>query len=192
VIIICGVPASGKSFLACELAEVAGLPHISSDRIRKGLARIPQTQRAQAALYEAEWNARTYRQLARDASMQVRRKREAIVDATFRHRADRDIFKAEFGESAPLVFVECCAPDAVLARRAVRRERDRTEVSDADAAVVMRERTSWEPLDEVPVTRHVSLRTDRPLAEIVGDLVALLDRRLVAFLQRRSRRPRGV
>lgn len=66
----------------------------------------------------------------------------------------------------------------MLAARAARRDRGLARVSDADAGVVRRERHSWEPLDEVPAGAHLALRTDRPLEEVVGDVLALLDRRL--------------
>ena len=45
-IVVCGVPASGKSCLAHALAEQSGLPHLSSDVIRKRLAGLRQTERA--------------------------------------------------------------------------------------------------------------------------------------------------
>jgi hypothetical protein len=41
-----------------------------------------------------------------------------------------------------------------------------------------REQSSWEPLDEVSADAHVALRTDRPIEQITGDVLALLDRRL--------------
>jgi hypothetical protein len=52
-------------------------------------------------------------------------------------------------------------------------------VSDADVVVALREQRAWEPLDEVPAAAHVALRTDRRLDDIVGDALALLDRRLL-------------
>jgi predicted kinase len=79
----------------------------------------------------------------------------------------------------PLLYIECQAPRAVLAERAAHRERDPQRVSDADAAVVRQELGSWEPLDEVPGSAHVALRTDRPLEQVLGDVLALLDQRLL-------------
>jgi hypothetical protein len=57
--------------------------------------------------------------------------------------------------------------------------RNRNRVSDADVSVVLREQQAWEPLDEVPGRAHLALRTDRSIREIVGDVLALLDRRLL-------------
>jgi uncharacterized protein len=181
VIAVCGVPASGKSHLARALAESAGLPQLSSDITRKRLRGLAPTQPASSETYSTEWNARTYAELGRRAGQAVGENRGAIVDATFRHLADREAFASAFGCAAPLLFIECQAPSAVLAQRAARREHDRGQASDAGVAVVLREQRMWEPLDEVPAHAHLALRTDRHLDEIVGDVLALLDRRLVAL-----------
>ncbi|MGI8903409.1 MAG: AAA family ATPase [Solirubrobacteraceae bacterium] len=178
VIVVCGVPASGKSSLASALAELSGLPHLSSDLTRKRLAGIQSTQPASNETYSPEWNTRTYAELAGRAVRAVATNRGALVDATFRHLTDRQAFASAFGATAPLLFIECQAPRSVLAQRAAQREHDRERVSDADLAVVLRERERWESLDEVPANAHVALRTDRPLEELVGDVLALLDRRL--------------
>ena len=45
----------------------------------------------------------------------------------------------------------------------------------------MREQSTWEPLDEVPPSAHLALRTDRPVEQITADVLALLDRHLVAL-----------
>lgn len=180
VIVVCGVPASGKSYLARRLTELSGLAHLSSDRVRKRLRGLRATQRAGHETYSVEWNERTYAELGRLAEDEVRRRRGAIVDATFRHLSDRDAFASAFGAVAPLLFVECQAPRPVLAERAAHRDHDPERESDADLAIVIREQEAWEPLDELRASAHVALRTDRPMDEIVGDLLALLDRRLLA------------
>jgi hypothetical protein len=176
-LVLCGVPASGKSVLADALADASGLPRLSSDLLRKQLAGVPAEQRAPKATYGAEWNARTYAELGRRAADQTVQAGGAVIDATFRHRADREAFRSSFASSS-LLFVECLAPRPVLCERAAARQRDHRRVSDADLSVVIREQAAWDPLDEVAADAHLSLRTDRPVAEIVADVMALLDRRL--------------
>jgi uncharacterized protein len=178
-IVVCGLPASGKSHLAGALADLAGLPHLSSDRIRKELRGLGSTQRASAETYTADWNARTYAELGQRAAQEVGTSRGAIVDATFRHRVDRQAFASGFAGAASTLFLECQAPRSVLIERAAGREHDRERVSDADIAVVLAEQDSWEPFDEVPANVHLVLRTDRQLQEIVDDVLALLDCRLL-------------
>jgi predicted kinase len=78
-----------------------------------------------------------------------------------------------------MLFVECHAPGATLAQRAARRARAPSRISDADAAVVAREQQSWEPLDEVPAAAHLAVRTDRSGEEVLSDVLALIDQRLL-------------
>ncbi len=178
VIVICGAPASGKSELARALASISELAHLSSDVARKRLAGIEPTDRGPGSLYGASWNARTYAELGRRAAIEVNARGGALVDATFRHRIDRDAFAKGFAGSAPVLFVECWVPAAVLAERAARREGQVDRVSDATVAVVERESAAWEPLDEVSAEAHLTLRSDRRIDAMLADLTALLDRRV--------------
>jgi uncharacterized protein len=184
VIVVCGVPASGKSSLGSALAHTAGLPMLSSDRIRKSLAEIGPFQRASAEHYRDEFSRTTYRELGLRAAAAVTRQGGAVVDATFRRRADRDAFARAFRRAASPVFVECLVPEGVLLARGRRRAQEHSRVSDADLAVVQRERGRWEPLDEVSAGAHLALRTDRPTEDILADLRALLDSRLAACADR--------
>ena len=178
VIVVCGVPAAGKSHLARALAGVSGLPRLSSDVTRKHLAGVRPQQRAGGAVYRAEFNRLTYAELGRRAARETAARAGALVDATFRHRADRDAFADAFADAAPLLFVECRAPASVLAQRAAKRDRQPTRVSDASLSVVIRESSAWEPLDELAPEAHVTLRSDRPVEAQLEDLRALLDRRI--------------
>ena len=177
-VVLCGVPASGKSHLGELVAETSGLALLSSDVTRKGLAGLAPRQRAGDTAYDAEFNRLTYAELGRRAAREVTERRGVLVDATFRHRVDREAFAGTFGASAPVVFVECVAPASVLAQRARLRERDPSRVSDATAAVVERERSTWEALDEVDANAHITVRTDRPAEDALADVLAGLDRRL--------------
>jgi uncharacterized protein len=177
VIVICGLPAAGKSHLARAVAEASGLAHLSSDVTRKRLAGVSPSGHAPDHTYTDEFSRLTYRQLGRRAAAEVDSGGGAIVDATFRHRQDRDAFATGFAGSARTLFVQCLAPAQVLIQRASCRQ-GRPSTSDASAAVVRRELTSWEALDEVPASSHVVLRSDRPVEEQLADLLAWLDGRV--------------
>ena len=189
VIVICGVPAAGKSHLARALAEVSHLPHLSSDVTRKRLAGITPQRRAGSAVYSADFNRMTYAELGRRAARETGACGGALVDATFRHRADRDAFADAFGDAAPLLFVECRAPARVLAERAAHRDRQPVRVSDASLSVVVGESSTWEPLDELPAEAHVMQRSDRRVEAQLEDLRALLDRRIGQLTTRQGEPP---
>jgi uncharacterized protein len=185
VIVVCGVPASGKSTLGSALAHAAGLPVLSSDVIRKRLAGIGPFQTASPEHYRGEFSHATYRELGLRAAATVSEHGGAIVDATFRRRSDRDAFAHAFDAPASVLFVECLVPTPVLLSRGLRREQQRHRTSDAGLAVVVRERERWEPLDEVSPGLHLPLRTDRPVEETLENLRALLDSRLAGAAERR-------
>jgi aminoglycoside phosphotransferase family enzyme/predicted kinase len=175
VIVVCGASATGKTTLAERVASVSGLPHLSSDVVRKGIAGLAPQQRAPESDYSEDMNVRTYEELGARAADAPG---GAIVDATFRRRAHRAAFADALGGHA--LFVQCLAPVAVVAERAARRELDPERVSDATAEIAAQQRAEFEPLDEVAANAHLSLRTDRPLDEQLAELEAWLDARLAA------------
>ena len=177
-IVVCGAPASGKSHLAGAIAATAGLRQLNSDPLRKALAGIGPTERADPETYTDEFSRATYAELGRRAAEEIADGGGVVVDATFRRREDRAAFADGFAAAAPSVFVQCTVPAAVVAERAALRQRDPARVSDATPEIAAREASRWTPLDEVPATAHLSLRTDRPVEAIVADVVALLDERL--------------
>ena len=176
LIVVCGPAASGKTTLATKMGEVSALPVLSSDRVRKGLAGLRPTDRGGDDLYTREFNQATYAELGRLAAHELRLGRGGIIDATFRHRADRDSFTREtVGMHPQPIFVECHAPAAVTARWAAARAADRERVSDATATIAEHQRFEFEPLDEVSPRRHLAVRTDRPVDEALGTIEVLLD-----------------
>ena len=178
VLVICGVPACGKSYLAREFSRTSGFAVLSADVVRKELAGLDPHERAPAEAYRPEFNRLTYAELGTRAAIQVRHDGGVLVDATFRLREDRDAFRQSAAGALPTVFVECVVPAEVLAARAAARDRDPARVSDATADIVERERRAWARLDEVPADAHVALRTDRRVEAAMADLTAVLDARL--------------
>jgi aminoglycoside phosphotransferase family enzyme/predicted kinase len=175
VLVVCGPPASGKTVLAEALSAASGLPHLSSDIVRKRLAGLDPEERAPLETYSETASLRTYTELGAAAAAAG----GAVVDATFRRRAHRAAFRDGYGEVVPEpVYVECRAPAAVIAERARRRERDPRSTSDATADLATGQLAGLEPLDEVAAHLHVAVRTDQPLAEVVDEVEAALDARL--------------
>jgi uncharacterized protein len=174
VIVVCGAAATGKTHLAGAICALSGMPHLSSDLVRKQLAGLAPQERAREREYSEEASLNTYRELGVRAA--ARATSGAVVDATFRRRSHRAAFAEAFGGAA--LFAECRAPATVVAERSAQRERDPRRVSDATPAVAAAQLTEFEPLDEVPPERHLALRTDRDMAEVLDELEAALDMRL--------------
>jgi aminoglycoside phosphotransferase family enzyme/predicted kinase len=175
VLVVCGPSASGKSVLAAELAGRSGLPAISSDVVRKRLAGVEATARAGAEVYDEAMNARTYEALGRAAAEAAATGGGAIVDATFRRRADREAFRAGLGEGVPVVYVELTAAPEVLRARAERRLRDAARISDGTPELALAQLAEFAPLTEVPPADHHLLRADREPEALAAALAAALD-----------------
>jgi len=147
-----GLSGSGKSTIAQELAMELGLELLSSDRIRKELAVIPETQRPEGygtGLYSAAMNEATYGEILARVERALASGRGAIVDATCRRQKERESL-ARLAEGHGAAFypfmVEC--PEKVVRQRLEERERLGTGVSDAGWEVYLRQRDEFEPLLE--------------------------------------------
>jgi predicted kinase len=138
---------------------------------RKRLLGLEPTARAPQTAYSPAVSEATYRELGRIAAHAG----SAIVDATFRRRAERDAFREALGTAAP-VFVECRVPADVVRRRAAERLRDPDRTSDATPDIAMRQQRDFEPLDEVAAGAHMTIRADQGFDLLVEEVADALDR----------------
>jgi len=135
LVVTCGVMGSGKSALASELSRELGLTLWSSDRVRKELAGRQPTERGTEGygkgIYTPEKSSATYQALLGKARVELREGRSVLVDATFRHAADRANFRALAAElGVPFYLIETRCDPKLLAQRLERRSLDPGEVSD--------------------------------------------------------------
>lgn len=134
LVLIGGLPGTGKSTMAGELADRLGFTVLNSDRIRKELAGVPAGQPSPApyggGIYTAAWTDRTYEELLHRAASLLSVGESVIADASWnasRHR----VAAAAAADSAhaDMIQLRCTAPPEVAARRLRTRGRD---VSDAN------------------------------------------------------------
>jgi hypothetical protein len=96
LLLVGGLPGTGKSTLARSLETSSGFERLSSDETRKRLAGLHPTQRAAAAfergLYSPEWTERTYSVLLARADAMLLEGRRVLVDASFGSEARRCAF----------------------------------------------------------------------------------------------------
>ena len=175
LLLVAGLPGTGKSTLAQQLCASANLHWIRSDVVRQELASAardqpqptsssPTTMQTSPAtpsscgegvygqgLYTAEWNRRTYRECLRRATELLFEGERVLVDANFRIEADR----REFLDAAAMMGVRCaaiaCQADAQVVRtRLANRHGD---ASQADWSVYERAAQTWQ--QPGPRTRSV-------------------------------------
>ncbi|MHC5002144.1 MAG: bifunctional aminoglycoside phosphotransferase/ATP-binding protein [Planctomycetota bacterium] len=175
LVLMCGLPGTGKSFLAARLAAPLMAVVLRSDVVRKQLAGMAATERWTGGLdagpYAPEHTGRTYDRLLERAAGALAAGRSVIVDATFAERRRRDRFveaAARRGAGAIIAHVDC-AEETVRGRLRSRRAAAGS-ISDADEAVYDAARGRFEPpaADELAGARGVRLDggSDRPEREV--------------------------
>jgi predicted kinase len=177
LVCVAGFAASGKSTVAEALARVSGWPSISSDRVRKLRAGIDPYERAAPSAYGDFESRAVYTELAQRATLELRDASGAIVDATFRRRADADAFAAALPAGLTPAWLVCEAPPEVLLERARERALHHS-VSDAGPNIVSNELAVHRGRIITPAAPLALLDTTRPLSEVLDELAGTLDARL--------------
>lgn len=139
VVLVGGMPGTGKSTLARSLASRAGFEVVRSDLVRKQLAATSDPPPAH--LYSPEWDDRTYDACLARVERGLWEGRRVLVDATFRDATRRRQFlDAARNWAVPTVALQCQAsPELVRERLEGRRD----DPSDADWQVYQRLAACW-------------------------------------------------
>lgn len=146
LVLVGGLPATGKSTLAEMLARSGGFEVVSSDRVRKELAGLsPETSAAAAfgeGIYTPAWSDRTYAACLERAEARLFEGGRVIVDASFReaHRRRAFLEAALRWGVRPVLLVCTASADTVRERMADRR----SGASDADWEVYQAAAAAWE------------------------------------------------
>jgi uncharacterized protein len=122
MVLVGGLPGTGKSALAGALADRLGWTVLNSDRIRKELAGVPAGHPAaapfEAGIYAEAWTNRCYGELLRRAVALLADGESVMLDASWisaGHRAAAATAAARAG--ADLVQLCCTAPAGLAERR---------------------------------------------------------------------------
>ena len=143
IVIVLGLPGSGKSYFASRLAEVIQADYINSDQIRKGMfSKRIYSEQEKGAVYDA---------MLEKMKSVVQLNKDLVIDATFHREDSRQLFIRQLRGKAKFFFIEITAnPD--LIRRRLKKERP---FSEADFDVYELTRHQWQPLSEP----HLSLES---------------------------------
>jgi hypothetical protein len=176
LVLVAGLPGTGKSTLAQGLAAQAGFEGIRSDAVRKELAGRSGSDPAHAAfgegIYTTVWTERTYAECLRRAERLLFEGRRVLVDANFREeKRRRDFLEGAVRSGVPVAVLVCTArPEEVKARLDARRG----DVSDADWQIYRKVAERWDPVgpEMGRVVREIS--TGGPPEETLGRALGAL------------------
>ncbi|GAA5104563.1 AAA family ATPase [Haloechinothrix salitolerans] len=145
LVIVGGLPGTGKSTVAGAVADELGAVLLSSDRLRKELAGRNPTDSAASSygggIYALEHTERTYDEMLWRARALLARGETVVLDASWHRQPHRDAARAVADETrSELVQLRCYAPTDVTAER-MRRRTGSASDADADIAMEMAART---------------------------------------------------
>jgi aminoglycoside phosphotransferase family enzyme/predicted kinase len=145
VVATCGLPGTGKSFLARHVAAAFDAEIVRSDLVRKELTGMAPTERWRGGFFDGpyapERTEQTYATLRDRARAQLDGGRRVVIDATFATHAQRELLR---GLGVACVWLYVDTPEPVVRARMERRAAGGSAVSDADLAVYRRARRRFE------------------------------------------------
>ena len=166
LVMLTGLPGTGKSNVARQLAEVLPFAIVESDQVRKIL--FPQCEYTGE---ESRWVHRTCHALMDKLLMRGVR---VIYDATNLHERHRElVYRLADGRGVKLIVVKVVSPEAVASQRLRDRQgdvKDDDDVSDADVKVYRRMSRSVDPIRR----SHVVVDTSQDLRPAITKLLRLM------------------
>lgn len=174
--IFCGLPATGKSALACRLSHALSLSLFQSDNLRKELEGLPQSQAMVApydqGLYRRERRNMVYSKMLALAQEQLKSGHSAILDASFSKRKWReDARQLALDADTNFIAVECVSEEGTMRKRLKERE-SLSCTSDARLQHLPQMLRDFEPLTEIPEMNYLRLATDESLDESFLELLS--------------------
>ncbi|HRO47550.1 AAA family ATPase [Agriterribacter sp.] len=152
IVIVFGLPGSGKSYFASRLAKVINANHINSDRVRQEIFK----KRA----YSDQEKKAVYDTMLEQMQESVRQKKNVVLDATFHKKDIRKMFVEEMKDKGGISFIEIQADENIIRERL----KNPRPYSEADFKVYKFISQQNEPLNE----SHLILKsTDDNINEMI-------------------------
>jgi uncharacterized protein len=176
LVLVGGLPGTGKSTVAAALADRTGAVLFRSDRIRKEFAFLTSDEPAGAPyrteLYDPEITEATYRALLDDARAALERGQSVVLDASWSDAHLRDLAIELAGSvDADLTQLRCVAPRDVAEQRLLERA-GTGDPSDADpevARAMAADFAAWPPATVLDTTAPLDTCVTAALSAVDAD-----------------------
>ncbi|KAF0221183.1 MAG: hypothetical protein FD174_681 [Geobacteraceae bacterium] len=175
LIITCGLMGSGKSTVASALARELGMAIAASDPVRKEILAIPADSRVHdeygTGIYSPEFSAATYKELLARGEKALTSGHSIIIDATFRSKSDRALFRnmsERLGVSFRVIQTVC--KEKLIKQRLDNRMQRAQEVSDGRWELFNRQKEDFEQLDG-DEGALIFVDTSRPINDNIDEIL---------------------
>ncbi len=163
LIVMCGLPGTGKSHVSKRLSEKIPLTIIESDRIRKDLFPSPS--------YTVTENACLFSVCHSVIRSLLGEGKTLIFDATNLRERSRNTLRGIARQcSADRLVLNVVAPSSLVKERLKRRMQEKKGYSDADWSVYTRMRKAQEKIKE----RHFVIDTSGDIEQTIETIVAVI------------------
>ncbi|RMF91405.1 MAG: adenylyl-sulfate kinase [Methanobacteriota archaeon] len=160
LILICGLPATGKSTVARRLSKALGAEVLRTDIVRREIIDAPS--------YTEEEKALIYRVVFLMARYLIKNDVNVIIDGTFYRDSLRKQAQEIAGKQGKRFFlVETRCPEDIVLKRLEKRKKNLRSPSDADVDVYYKIKGLFEPIEE----DHLIIDTGWNIKEGVKELV---------------------
>lgn len=185
LILVGGLPGTGKSTVARSLGERRGWIVLRSDEVRKQLAGVEASTAQPAAyrqgLYRAEMTAATYAALIDRARELLEQGHSVVLDASWASgRRREEAARAARECVAELVQLQCESPSEITEQRMAARARRGDDPSDANAEVARAMAAEFDPWPDA-----TSLDTSGDQGSTLDNVGRILSERLSTTSTRR-------
>jgi predicted kinase len=186
LLLVAGLPGTGKSTLARTLSERANFSLIRSDVVRKELAgsrrsiwsRLPLpwgsagVRGKEEEMYSSTWTDRTYAECLDRTEKLLFQGKRVVVDATFRQeKKRRDFLELAARLAVPAALLVCQADPEIIRHRLQERKGD---VSDANWSVYLQAVEQWEEPRQRTRRALRTISTDGTIEEALAQAAAIL------------------
>jgi uncharacterized protein len=174
LILMAGLMGTGKSVLAQNLAPRLGAEVIRTDVIRKelfaGHSQERHTEAFGRGIYSDDLTRRTYGEALEFATEMLKQGRSAIIDASYKRRAER-LRAAEAAEksNAGFYLVECIAPEGIVKERLDTRQAAGTDPSDGRWELYTAQKGDFDAVTEFPAATRMVVDTTRAPEECLEE-----------------------
>jgi predicted kinase len=154
IVVVFGLPGSGKSYFAQALAAHLNCPLISSDATRKQLSLRGK--------YDEKTKNDVYLQMLFLLEVNIKNAYNLVLDATFYKARIRNQFKEKaMALGAPIYFIEIRADENTIKGRVSRKRQE----SEADLDAYVKVKQEFEPLEDDHLVLYSDLeKLDKMLA----------------------------